>query len=130
MTTVTSGTMRWIGLGISAAVVLVMLADAATGLFAPHLIEPDMIKDGFQTSAMLPVSLVILASAIVYAVPRTAVLGAILITGVWGGAYCTHLRMGEIASPAQLLAIGLGVAAWAGLWFRDARLRALLPLSS
>jgi uncharacterized membrane protein YoaK (UPF0700 family) len=63
-------------------------------------------------------------------VPRTAVLGAILIAGFFGGAICAHFRIGEMGSPAELVAIAIVIIAWAGLWFRDARLRELLPLVS
>ena len=66
--------------------------------------------------------------AILYAVPRTAVLGAILVAGFFGGAICTHFRVGELGSPAELVATAIGIIAWAGLWLRNPRLRELLPL--
>ena len=70
-----------------------------------------------------------LACAILYAIPRTAVLGAILTTGFLGGAICTHFRLGEIGSPPQLISLLLGVMTWGGLYLRDSRIRTLLPLS-
>jgi hypothetical protein len=58
------------------------------------------------------------------------VLGAILVTGFLGGAICTHFRLGELASPPQLICILLGLMTWGGLYFRDSRIRALLPFTS
>jgi hypothetical protein len=66
-----------------------------------------------------------LLSVVCYLIPRTAVLGAVLLTGYLGGAIATHARLGEpFVAP-----IILGVVVWAGLWLRDPRLRALLPLN-
>ena len=69
-----------------------------------------------------------LTCTILYAIPRTAMLGAILLTGFLGGAICTHFRLGEIGSPPQLICLALGILVWAGLYLRDTRVRDLLPL--
>ena len=61
-----------------------------------------------------------------YAIPQTAVLGAILIAGFFGGAICVHLRMGEIGGPPQIVSLVIGILAWAGLVLRDRTVRALL----
>jgi hypothetical protein len=83
-------------------------------------------KFGFPDGTLLPIGLLELACTVVYLVPRTAALGAILLTGYLGGAVVTHLRVGE---PAVSLAPALlGVFLWGGLYLRDARLHALLPL--
>jgi hypothetical protein len=58
----------------------------------------------------------------------SSVLGAILVTGFFGGAICLHLRIGEIGSPPQLVCLAIGLMAWAGLFLRDANLRAVLPV--
>ena len=60
----------------------------------------------------------------------TATLGAILITGFFGGAICTHFRLGEIGSPPQLICLALGVITWVGLYLRNPTVRKLLPLSA
>jgi hypothetical protein len=65
-----------------------------------------------------------LACLVIYLIPRTAVVGAILLTGYLGGAMLTHLRVGE---PSVMHVI-LGIVLWGGLWLRDPRLRALMPL--
>jgi len=60
-------------------------------------------------------------------VPRTAVLGAVILTGYMGGAIATHVRVGDPLLTHTLFGVYLGVALWAGLWLRDPRLRALMP---
>jgi hypothetical protein len=72
----------------------------------------------------------LLAITALYAWPRTAVLGAILLTGYLGGAVATHLRMSDPLFSHTLFGVYLGVVLWGGLWFRDARVRNLLPLSA
>jgi hypothetical protein len=64
-----------------------------------------------------------------YAIPQTAVLGAILVTGFLGGAICTHFRLGSIVSPPQMISLVLGVMAWGGIYLRYPALRTLLPIS-
>lgn len=113
---------------MSALVVLVLLADAAVSLFAPQMLAADMAATGFPTDLGPVLAGVMLVCAVAYAVPKTAMLGAILITGFLGGAICTHLRIGEIGSPPQIVCLLLGLLTWGGLYLRDARIRALLPL--
>jgi hypothetical protein len=68
-----------------------------------------------------------LAIAILYALPRTAVFGAVLAMGVLGGAVASHARLGDPLFSHTLFGVYLGLFAWGGLWLRDARLRALMP---
>jgi Mn2+/Fe2+ NRAMP family transporter len=68
-----------------------------------------------------------IACTVIYVIPRTSVLGAILLTGYLGGATATHVRIGD---PSFFGPVIFGVLVWLGLWLRDARLRALLPLRS
>ena len=126
----TSPAMRWTGRILSGLVVLALLADAGVNLFAPNVMRDTM------NASQLPLELgtllggIMLVCAILYAIPRTAVLGAILTTGFLGGAILTHVRLGETLTPPILICIALGVMGWGGLYLRDARLRALLPFSS
>jgi hypothetical protein len=69
-----------------------------------------------------------LVSTVLYALPRTSVLGAILLTGYLGGAIATHLRIGSPLFTHILFGVYLGLMVWGGLYLRDERLRALLPL--
>jgi hypothetical protein len=96
------------------------------------LLKPDPVVAGFKSFGwpeeyMLGLAILELACAAVYLVPRTSVLGAILMTGYLGGAIATHVRIGE---RLVILQIGLGILAWLGLYLRDTRLRALVPLRS
>lgn len=117
-----------IGLGLSGIVVASLIADALVQIFAPALLRADMDLAGFPL-VMSPVSGSILFLAVaLYAVPRTSVLGAVVLTGFLGGAIAIHLRIGETSSLPQLISLLLGVAAWGGLYLRDARLRQLLPV--
>jgi len=121
--------MVWTGRVISAVVVLVLLADGVVQLFFPEMLRAEMEATGFTLSLARPLGVITLVCTILYAIPRTAMLGAILLTGFLGGAICTHFRLGEFGSPPQLICLLLGVMAWAGLYLRDARLRSLLPLT-
>ena len=118
----------WAGRTLSALVVVTLLADAAVNLFAPQLLKAEMSASGFPVELAPVLAVLMLLCAAVYAYPRTSVLGAILVTGFFGGAVSLHLRMGEIGSPPQLISLLIGVLAWAGLFLRDANVRAVLPL--
>jgi DoxX-like family len=118
----------WGGRIVSALVVIILLADAAVNLFAPQLLKAEMSASGFPVELAPVLAMLMLLCAGLYAYPRTSVVGAILVTGFFGGAICLHLRMGEIGSPPQLISLLIGVLAWLGLFLRDAKVRAVLPL--
>lgn len=115
--------MTWGGRALSALPVLALGLSAAMKLSHAAPVVEAFGKFGFSAGALTPIGLVELACAVLYAVPRSAVLGAVLVTGYLGGAVVTHARIGESFVPPFLL----GVVAWAGLFFRDERIRALLP---
>jgi len=119
---------RRAGIAISTIVALLMIADGLIGLLHPQVFAPDMASDGWGHQTLLPVALSALVSGVLYAIPRSAVLGAILITGFVGGALAAHLRVTQAVILPELINVALGVGAWGGLWLRDPRLRALLPL--
>jgi hypothetical protein len=85
-------------------------------------------ETGFAMDLTRVVGPIILACAILYAIPATAVLGAILVTGFLGGAICAHVRIGELGSPPEIISLALGATTWGGLYLRDPRIRAVLPL--
>ena len=70
----------------------------------------------------------LLGSTLLYAIPRTAMLGAVLLTGYLGGAVATHVRVGSPLFSHVLFGVYLGIFVWGGLWLRDPRIRALMPL--
>jgi hypothetical protein len=118
----------WAGRTMSALVVIALVADGIVQLFAPAQIASMLQETGFAMDLTRVVGPIILACAILYAVPATAVLGAILVTGFLGGAICAHVRMGELGSPPEFISLLLGAMAWGGLYARDPRIRAILPL--
>jgi len=117
------------GYGLSALTLLLVLADAGTILLNPAKLQAEMNLTGFPMTLAPALGTIELIAAILYAIPRTAVLGAILIAAFFGGAICAHFRLGELGSLSQCIATSIGILAWAGLWFRDARVRALLPFT-
>jgi hypothetical protein len=118
----------WAGRIMSAFVVIALAADGAIQLFAPAQIASMLQETGFAMELTRVVGPIILACALLYAIPATAVLGAILATGFLGGAICAHVRIGEFGSPPEIICLLLGAMTWGGLYARDSRIRALLPL--
>jgi hypothetical protein len=124
-----SPSMRRLGIGISALVTLALLADGCAQVLAIPAIVVDAASEiGYPASAALwqGIGAVLLISTILYAIPRTAFFGAILITGFLGGAIASHVRIGQGAVAPVVAALVLATLAWAGLWLRDARVRALV----
>ena len=118
----------WAGRIMSAFVIIALLADGTIQLFTPATITSMLQETGFAMDLTRVVGPIILASAILYAIPATAVLGAILVTGFLGGAVCAHVRIGELGSPPEIISLLLGAMTWGGLYARDPRIRAILPL--
>ncbi len=118
--------MLWAGRIIGALPVLLLVFSATMKFLKP----PDVVKGfthlGYPESLALGLGILELACTIIYLIPRTSVLGAILSTGFLGGAIATHLRIGE----PYFMPVILGVLIWAGLFLRDKRLRALIPIRS
>jgi hypothetical protein len=118
----------WAGRLMSACVVIALVADGTIQLFAPGHIATMLQETGFAMDLTRVVGPIILACAILYAIPATAVLGAILVTGFLGGAICAHVRIGELGSPPEIISLLLGAMTWGGLYARHRRIRAILPL--
>lgn len=118
----------WAGRIMSAIVVVVLVADGTIQLFVPARIASMLQETGFAMDLTRVVGPIILACAILYAIPATAVLGAILVTGFLGGAICAHVRIGELGSPPEIVSLLLGALTWGGLYAREPRIRAILPL--
>ena len=119
----------WTGRTASALVVAALLVDGAMQLLAPARIASMMQETGFAMDLTPTLGGIMVACAALYAVPATTVLGAILVTGLLGGAICAHVRLGELGSPPEVISLLLGVMTWGGLYLRETRIRAILPLS-
>ena len=119
-----SKTILWAGYVVSALPVLMLTMSGVMKILQP----PDVVKGfaslGWPVSLAMALAFVELGCTILYVIPQMAVLGAILLTGYLGGATATHVRIGE----AFYAPIVLGVLVWVGLYLRDGRLRALIPL--
>lgn len=115
----------WIGRVLSALPALFLLFDGIMKLAKPSFVVEATVKMGFAESVIVPLGLVVIACTILYLVPSTAVLGAILLTGYLGGAVSAHLRAGD--GPFEILfPVVFGVLLWGGLVLRDPRLRSLV----
>jgi len=121
-----SKTSLWAGRVLSSLALLLFAFTASFGAVKPDIAKQGFAHYGYPDGAMLRISLVEIACALVYAIPRTSILGAILLTGYLGGATATHVRVGE----PFFLPIIVGVVVWLGLFLRDDRLRELIPLRS
>jgi hypothetical protein len=116
--------MLWAGRITSALPVLMLVFSGVMKLARPAPVVEGFIRLGYPESLAFGIGIVALACAVIYVIPRTSVLGAILLTGYLGGATATHVRIGE----PFFMPIILGVLVWGGLFLRDDRLRALIPL--
>jgi hypothetical protein len=116
--------MLWTGRVISAIPVLLMVFSASMKLVKAAPVVQGMPRYGYPESQIVAIGVLELLSCVVYLIPNTAVLGAILMTGYLGGATATNVRVGD---PSYVMTVLLGVFVWGGLFFRDARLRALIP---
>jgi DoxX-like family len=119
----------WAGRIISALVVLFLLFDGVTKVLKVAAVLEASAELGVRESVVPGIGIVLLVCTVVYAIPRTAVLGAILLTGYLGGATATHVLAGGPVFPV-VFAVGFGVLVWLGLFLRDERLRTLVPLRS
>ncbi len=115
-----------IGWTLTTLCALLLVASAATKLFAPADVRATAAQTfGFAESMLPRLALLELVCLGLYLMPRSAVFGAILLTGYLGGAVATHARLGD---PALIAPVVLGLCAWLGLYLREPRLRALTPL--
>ncbi len=119
-----SNKMVWTGRIVSALPVLLFLFTASFGLLKPAMAAQGAAHYGYPEGVLLRITIVEILCAVVYAIPRTSVLGAILLTGYLGGATATHVRVGE----PFLFPLIVGILVWLGLYLRDVRVRALIPL--
>lgn len=121
-----------IGWTLSGLVLLFLAMDAGGKLIMPAQMIAYSPPLGIAPDVTVyrELGLILAVCALLYAVPRTAVLGAILLTGYLGGAVAMHFRVGSPLFSHTLFGAYLGVLAWGGLWFRDPRVRALIPVAA
>ncbi|MDX8467806.1 DoxX family protein [Mesorhizobium sp. VK23B] len=121
----------WTGRVLSAVVVLFMIFDGVIKLPPLDIVTQTMAELGWPADPNIArlLGIIGLISTTLYALPRTSVLGAILLTAYMGGAISTHVRIGNPLFSHTLFGVYLGVILWGGLYLRDARVRALIPFS-
>ena len=115
---------------LSGFVILFLLFDGAIKLMPLPVVTETMDRIGYGSSETLARSLgaITLVCTILYAIPPTSIVGAILLTGYLGGAMASHMRIGSPLFSHTLFGFYLGLMLWGGLWLRDRRLRKLIPL--
>ena len=116
--------MLWTGRIISGFIILFMLFDggAKVARFAPYV--KGTVEAGFADSLVIPLGIVALFCTILYAIPQTSILGAILLTAYYGGATATHVRLGQ----PWYFPVVFGILVWVAMYLREPRLRDLVPL--
>jgi hypothetical protein len=119
--------LRWTGRVLSGLTVLFMLFDAVGKFMMPPQVVGAFARLGFPTTLGVSIGILLFVSTIIYAIPRTAVLGAVLLTGYFGGAVAIQMRAGSPTFETVFPVI-FGVVAWAGVYLRDCKLRAVFPL--
>ena len=125
ITSPVSKTALWTGRVMSALPVLLVLFGSVVKLMKTASVLEAFARAGLPERLIIPVGVIELVCVIVYVIPQTAVLGAILMTGLLGGATLTNLRIGD---PTYPMPVVLGMLAWGGLFLRDVRLRDLIPI--
>ena len=119
----------WTGRVMSVLPALFLAFDAVMKLVKPAFVVEATVRLGFSESTIVPLGAILLVSTLLYLVPRTAVLGAILLTGYLGGAVAAHVRH-EDSLFEILFPVVFGALLWGGLVLRDPRLRSLVPWRS
>jgi hypothetical protein len=120
----------WAGRIISALPILFLIMDGVMKLFKPAVVLDATVKLGWPESVIVTLGVILLTSVIIYLIPTTSFLGAILLTGYLGGAVATQVRVSAPLFTNVLFPIYLGVMLWLGLYLRNGRLRALVPMRS
>ena len=120
-----------LGWGLSGVAILFLGTDAGAKIILPAMMAaytPPQLRIPTNPDFYRLLGAVLGLSTLLYSIPRTAFLGAVLPTGYLGGAIATHLSAGSPLLSNTLFGLYLGLAVWGGLWLREPRLRALLPL--
>jgi DoxX-like protein len=125
-----SKTARWTGRGLTGLVIPFLLLDGAIKLVPWPIVTETMDKIGYGSSEMLArtLGLITIVCTVLYAIPPTSIIGAILLTGYLGGAMASHVRISSPLFSHTLFGLYLGLMVWGGLWLRDKSVRGLIPL--
>jgi DoxX-like family len=120
--------MTWSGRAMSGLAVAFLLFDGVLKLLNPAVVQDSLAGLGYAPSLGIVLGVLTLVPTLLYAWPRTSLLGAVLLTGLLGGAIAAQLRVGSPLLSHLLFGVYLGLFVWGGLWLRTPALRAMLPL--
>lgn len=118
----------WAGRVMSGLLVVFMVMDSLIKLVLIQPVIDTMTQMGLPAAMARPIGAIELVVTLLYAIPRSSVLGAVLLTAVFGGAIASHWRLGDPLFSHTLFGVYLGLLAWGGIWLRDPRVRAVMPL--
>jgi uncharacterized glyoxalase superfamily protein PhnB len=117
----------WAGRVMSGLPTLFLLMDGGMKLYKPRVVVEATVQMGYPESAIVGIGVALLLSTLLFLLPRTSILGAILLTGYLGGAIASQVRVSAV--PFNIVfPVLFGALLWGGLWLRDRRLQSLLPL--
>lgn len=118
----------WAGWIITGLISAFMLLDAAMKLLKPKPVIDAFARTGWPTELSVTLGVILLVSTALYLIPRTEILGAILLTGYLGGAVATNLRLENPLFSNTLFPVYFGVLVWGALWLRDRKIQELIPM--
>jgi DoxX-like protein len=118
----------WAGRILTALPVLFLLFDIVIHFMKPAVVVTGFEQLGWSASLSVPLAIIELVCLVLYLIPRTSVLGAVLLTGYLGGAVATNLRVGAPMFTNILFPVYVGLFLWGGLYLRDARVREVFPV--
>lgn len=120
--------MKWTGFVLSGLVIAFLIMDFTMKLMQLDIVKSTGLELGWAEDTALPLGVTLMICTVLYAIPQTAVFGAVLLTGYLGGSVATHVRIGSPLFSHVLFGVYLGLFVWGGLWLREPRLRTLFPL--
>lgn len=121
----------WAGRIMSALVILFLAFDIVGKFMKPEMVIETTVNElGYQEHHIVKMGIILLLVTILYIIPKTSVLGAVLLTGYLGGAIATHFRLDAPLFSHQLFPVYLGILAWGGIWLRNPQLRKVLPFNT
>ncbi len=130
MTELNTAKRPWVGYIITGLPALFLLMDAVMKFVKPEPVVETTVGLGYPEHLIVPLGAILLISVLLYLIPRTAVLGAVLLTGYLGGAVATHVRVDSPLFSHTLFPVYLGILIWFGLYLREPKLRAILKIGS
>jgi len=120
--------MQWAGWGMTGLMIVFFLFDGVSKLVLEQHVVEATTKIGYPLDVIRPLGIIGLACTMLYAIPRTSILGAILLTGYLGGAIASKVRIEDPLFSSVLFGVYFGILVWVGLYLRDEQLRSLIPL--